>query len=260
MTTVQSMFFRGLWCACVALVGLLIQGCGGTRERLDPPDVLVAPYNTVQGDVLWAVAPLANESGASFVDTGMVSDALIAKIDEVRGIACLPLNRTLAAMRARGMRRVATPAEARQLAQTLGVDGLIVGTITAYDPYDPPTLGLKLALFARNPGVDAPQMDPLRLQMSYTEFDRKLASVYLTKPVATVSEHFAGANHEVQMELQRYATGRHDPGAALGWKSLLKSMPLYTEFSAFVAVSRLIEQERLRVTRPVVEAANDESR
>lgn len=235
-------------------MGLLAQGCGGTRDQLNPPDVLVAPYNTVQGDVLWAVAPLANESGASFVDTGMVSDALIAKIDEVRGVACLPLNRTLAAMRARGLRRISTPAEARQLAQELGVDGLIIGTITAYDPYDPPTLGLKLALFARNPGVDAPHLDPLKLQMSYTEFDRSLASAYLTKPVATVSEHLDGANHEVQMELQRYATGRHEPSGALGWRSMLKSMPLYTEFTAFVAVSRLIEQERLRVSRPVAEA------
>ncbi len=244
----------------VTLACISLAGCAGSVQQLDPPDVLVAPYNTVQGDVLWAVAPLGNESGVSFVDTGMVSDALVSKIDEVRGIACLPLNRTLAAMRARGIKRVSTPAEARQLAQALGVDGLIVGTITAYDPYDPPTLGIKLAMFARNPGVDTPQLDPLRLQMSYTEFDRKLASAYLTKPVATVSEHLSGANHEVQMELRRYATGRHDPNAALGWKSMLKSMPLYTDFAAYVAVSRLIEQERLRVTRPVAEADNSRDR
>jgi hypothetical protein len=226
---------------------MLLSGCATHRPELQAPETLVAPYN-VQGDVLWAVAPLANESGVSFVDTGMIADQIVAKIDEVRGLSCLPLNRTLAAMRARGMRSIGSPNEARALAETLGVDGLIVGTITAYDPYDPPVLGIKLALFARNPGVDTPQMDPLRLQCSYTDQDRIFAQQqYLTRPVATVSEHFDGANHGVMMELRRYARGRCEPDSALGWKSVLQSMDLYTQFAAYAAVSRLIDQERLRL-------------
>src|SRR5262249_33110495 len=159
------------------------------KPDLTPPDVLVAPYNHGDGDVLWAVAPLANESGVSFVDATMVADQIVAKIDEVRGIACLPMNRTIAAMRARGMQMVTTPQPARGLAESRGVDGLIVGAITAYDPYDPPKLGMKLALFARNAGVDSPQLDPLRLQIAYTEFDRRIATQYLSRPVATVSQH-----------------------------------------------------------------------
>lgn len=256
MTTVQTMQSTLRICALGALgAALLLQAsCAQSKDRLDPPDVLVAPYNAISGDVLWAVAPLANESGVSFVDSGMVADALVTRIDEVRGLACLPLNRTLAAMRARGMRSVTSPADARALAQTLGVDGIIVGTITSYDPYDPPKLGLKLALFARNPGVEQAALDPLKLQISYTEFDRKLASAYLSRPVATVSEHLDAANHDVLFELRRYATGRHDPSRALGWKSYLASMDLYTEFAAQVAVSRLIEQERLRVAQPVAGA------
>jgi hypothetical protein len=235
--------------ACALAAALLAACAPKDRDRLDPPDVLVAPYGRTQGDVLWAVAPLANESGVSSVDTGMIADRLVAGIDEVRGVSCLPLNRTLAAMRVRGMRTVSTPADARALATALGVDGLIVGTVTAYDPYDPPKLGLKLALFARSPGADAPQQDPFRLQMAYTESDRRLAAQYLDRPVATVSQHLDGANHEVQMDVRRYATGRHDPHSALGWKGVLASMDLYTQFAAYSAVSRLIEQERLRVAR-----------
>lgn len=241
---------RAFWRTGVLLLVAMMVGCSPTnRDRLDPPDVLVAPYRAVQGDVLWAVAPLTNESGVSFVDTGMIADRLVNTIDEVRGLACLPLNRTLAAMRARGMRSVSSPEDARALAQTLGVDGLIVGTITAYDPYDPPKLGLKLALFARNPGVTQPELDPMRLQTAYTEFDRDLATQFLDRPVSTLSEYLDGANHEVQMELRRYATGRHNPETALGWRSILASMDLYTQFATFVAVSRFIEQERLRVLR-----------
>jgi hypothetical protein len=225
---------------------MLLAGCA-SKPELIAPEVLVAPYSHVQGDVLWAVAPLANESGVSFVDPNMVADQVVAKIDEVRGLSCLPLNRTLAAMRARGMRAINSPNDARVLAETLGVDGLIVGTITAYDPYDPPVIGIKLALFARNPGVETPQMDPMKLQCSYTEQDRIFAQQYLTRPVATVSEHFDGSNHGVQMDLKRYAQGRTKPDSALGWKSILQSMDLYTQFAAYAAVSRLIDQERLRL-------------
>jgi hypothetical protein len=261
MTTVQTMLFRAVRAAALAVgaIALMTVSACAPKETLSPPDVLVAPYNAVHGDVLWAVAPLANESGASFVDTEMVADEIIHSIDQVRGLACLPLHRTLGAMRAHGMTSVATPQDARNLANALGVDGLIVGTITSYDPYDPPKLGLKLALFARNPGVETPALDPLKLQLSYTEFDRRLASQYLTKPVATVSQHLDSANHEVQMELRRYATGRHEPEGPLGWKQIMASMDLYTQFSAFVAVSRLIDQERLRLAQPTTASAERES-
>jgi hypothetical protein len=243
--------------AALAAVVVTATLCGcATTETLNPPDVLVAPYSAIQGDVLWAVAPLANESGVSFVDAQAVTDRIVHCIDEVRGLTCLPLNRTLAAMRGRGMRAVTSPEDARALANTLGVDALIVGTITDYDPYESPKIGIKLALFARNPGVPSLTADPLQLQIGYSEIDRRLASQFLTRPVATVSEHLDAANHEVQMELRRYATGRHDPKSARGWKSIMSSMDLYTQFAAFVAVSRLIEQERLRLAQPTTANAD----
>ena len=255
MTTVQTMFNRArtgaAFAAAMLLALMILSGCT-PKEILHQPDVLVSPYKASGGDVLWAVTPLANESGVSFVDTARIADDLVNSIDEVRGLSCLPMNRTLGLMRARGIRAVTSPQEARALANALGVDGLIVGTITAYDPYDPPKIGLKLALFARNPGVNSPDMDPLCLQVAYTEFDQKLASQYLTKPVAALSEHLDGANHEVEMQLRRYAEGRHDPDCALGWKSIMASMELYTRFAAFISVSRLIEQEHQRVSPPVI--------
>ena len=259
MTTVQTMLThalrRVLFALCIGALAML--SCCAPRETLNPPDVLVAPYHAASGDVLWAVAPLANESGVSFVDTAMVADQIIHSVDQVRGLACLPLNRTLAAMRARGMTSVASPQDARALATALGVDGLIVGVIAAYDPYDPPKLGLKLALFARNPGVESASLDPLRLQISYTESDRRIATQYLTKPVATVSEHLDAANHEVQLEIRRYATGRHETESALGWKAIMASMDLYAQFASFVAVSRLIDQERIRLAQPTTTARAD---
>jgi hypothetical protein len=261
MTTVQTMHMpktrsvRRGWMPRVMLGSSLVlaaalSGCnsGPKQAELVPPELLVAPYDTSRGEVLWAVAPLGNESGVSTVDTDLVADALVAKIDQARGIACLPLNRTIAAMRSRGMRSVRTPGDARILATALGVDALLVGNITAYDPYDPPKLGLSLALYSRQ-RAEGDELDPVKLKTSFSDYGQISRSQFADRPAAVVSETLDGANHEVQMELRRYATGRHDQTSALGWRSALASMDLYTEFAAHFAVSRLLEQERLRLGR-----------
>lgn len=254
MTTVQTML--GTCRASFALVAvsllitLLPGGCAPSSDTRVPPQVLVSPYDSSQGDALWAVVPLGNESGVSFANTDLVADSLIAKINEVRGVACLPLNRTIAAMRARGMTAVRSPGDARMLANALGVDALVIGSITAYDPYNPPKLGVALAVFARE-NRPANGVDPMKLQMAYTDRDPGVQTQFLDRPIATMSEHFDGANHEVQLAIQRYSAGRHEPASALGWRGMLASMDLYVEFAAHEAVSRLLEQERLRLAQPV---------
>lgn len=254
MTTVQTML--GLCRAGFALAAaltvlpLFVCGCSTDKNPRVPPQVLVAPYDSSQGEALWAVVPLANESGVSFADTELVADALVAKISEARGLACVPLNRTIAAMRARGMTAVRSPADARMLASILGVDAMVIGTITAYDPYNPPKLGLALAVYAKE-NRPSDGVDPMRLQTAYTDQDPKVRTQFLDKPIATMSEHLDGANHEVQLALERYASGRHEQASALGWRGMLASMDLYVEFAAHEAVSRLLEQERLRLVQPV---------
>lgn len=249
MTTVQTMLGTCRAGVALALLAALVSGCAADKSARVPPQVHVAPYDTSRGEALWAVAPLANESGVSFADSPLVADALVAKLDEVRGIACLPLNRTIAAMRALGLPAVRTPAEARALANALGADALLVGSITAYEPYDPPKIGLTLAVFARD-GRARVVADPMKLQSAYSDRDTPVGSQFADRPVAAVSEYFDGANHEVQLALQRYAAGRHEPGSALGWRGMLASMSLYVEFAAHEAVGRLIEQERLRLAQP----------
>lgn len=263
MTTVQTMLPRGDQHAhgragsarrvrgrLAALAGLALAcaagltGCAKPPELI-PPDVLVAPYSQAQGPPTWAVAPLVNESGTTSVDPGAVTDALIAKVAETRGLAVLPLNRTLAAMRSLRMTTVRSPADARALAQTLGVEGLIVGTITAYDPYDPPKLGLTIGLFLSSlPGAN--RVDPRQLQASPSEPAAPRAS---EEPASVVSDYADAANHEVLMDLRRYAAGRHDANSALGWKRFTSSMDLYTEFAAHRTLGRLLDAERLRLAR-----------
>src|ERR1043165_2905718 len=92
------------------------------------------------------LSPFINESGVSIVKTDHIADLFTEQTEEVEGIATVPVNRVLAAMRRLEMRTVPPPADANSLMNLLGVDGLIVGTISTYDPYPPPKLGAAVQL------------------------------------------------------------------------------------------------------------------
>lgn len=231
----------------VACCGLFSGCASSSKDALVAPQATIAPYET-NGDVLWAVVPLRNESGTSQVDVGAISDHIVAAAEEVRGVRALPLNRTLDAMRAQRMSAIRTPGDARQLANAMGVDGIIIGSITAYDPYTP-TIGLSLALYAR-PGspVDRSmkRIDPKALQASATDTTPTSGSMYVDQPMSTASELLDAKNQGVLMELKSYAEGRSDPNSALGWKRYTASMMLYSEFAAHKAVGSLVQSEWIR--------------
>lgn len=236
----------------LVLLGLLVlaivPGCSQGPTVLTPPSVLRSPYDSSRGEVVFAVAPLANESGTTVFQPDRVSDALVQAVNEVEGITCLPLNRSLAVMRGMGLRELRSPREVSALADALGVDGLIVGTITAYDPYDPPTLGLTLALHA-GPISGSGSLNIDELRGNVTDPDAPDAQRYLESPIATVSKVYAARNHAVQIDIRNYAEGRSDPSAPRGWQTYMASMPLYTEFVTHATVGRLLDEERLRLAR-----------
>ena len=122
----------------------------------------MSPYG---GRRVVAVAPLRNESGSLHVDALRLTDQLAAEVARVRGLDTVPVNRVLATMRSLEMSGIDSPADAHRLRERLGVDGLVVGSITAYDPYDPPTLGLAVELYRgdRDPGGTGHGLDPREL-------------------------------------------------------------------------------------------------
>lgn len=241
---------RSLAAAGVALAALLLGGCQSGPE-LVPAEQIVSPYSLAAGEVLLAVAPLRNESGTASVDSMALTDLVVQKFDEVKGITCLPTNRTLQAMRALGLSTVSSPADARRLARALGIDGLVVGTVTAYDPYDPPKLGLTLALFGsegRLAGSRGGAGDPMAMQTAGTEAAVN-NGLFREQPLTVVSEMLDARDQGVQMNVKRYAEGRTEPSTALGWKGYLANADLYNQFASWWTVYRLVQEERLRVSR-----------
>jgi hypothetical protein len=255
MTTGQTMPARARHAArrLSFALALLLAACAAKGPRLTPPQELVAPYDTARGEVLWGVVPLRNESGASVVDALGVSDKVAAAAAQVRGVRAVPVNRTIAAMRALKLTEIKGPEDLQTLATEMGVDGLIVGSITAWDPYDPPKLGLALALYARPGAMDrrgAEALDTRRLEYQPTDYQYFPRTTYKETPASVVSEYLDAKNHAVLEQLQSYAQGRHDPTSAYGWKRYTASMDLFTEFAAWHAVSRLLDHEWIRLAGP----------
>jgi hypothetical protein len=253
MTTGQTMLTHARPARWLFLALALLLGACAPKPTLTPPRELFSPYDTAQGDVLWGVVPLRNESGVSLVDSLGITDKVVAAAAQVHGVRAVPVNRTIAAMRALRLPEIKGPEDLKTLATEMGVDGLIVGSITAYDPYDPPKLGLALALYAR-PGamqrITADPIDTRKLEYQPTDYQYFPRSTYKDAPASVVSEFLDAKNHAVLMDLQAYAQGRHDPNSAYGWKRYAASMDLFSEFAAWHAVSRLLNHEWIRLAAP----------
>ncbi len=228
---------------------IALLGCAGGGEVLEAPGVLRSPYPPRGGDRLFAVVPPRNESGTSSADVLRIADALAASITEVEGLRALPTNRVLDAMRALEIGVIDDPSQARALAEALGVDALVLGSLTAYDPYDPPVLGLSLAIYERTGVSGGSGFDPRILSRQATEYAYFPRSSRADAPSSSVALHLDGRNHAVLQRVRAYARGRHDEDSALGWRRYLASMDLYERFAAHAAIEALLDKERGRLRR-----------
>lgn len=268
MTTAQYMFASTRATHARTTLGSLLLACAlilgacASQKYVTPTTHL--PAHPAPEGAIWAVAPLRNESGVSIVDELAVTDILVAEMSDAPGIVVLPVNRTIAAMRSLNLPSIDTPAQARQLARTLGADALVVGSITAWDPYDPPVLGISLALFqgagpAPTPRGFGADEDPMALRGMATDGSYNPAR-YEEQPLAVYAAVLDASNGTTRELIRAYAEGRHDPRSALGWKRFTASMSLYAKFACFEASRRLVASERQRMGVPEVRAEKSNTR
>lgn len=225
-------------------VGVMLLICSCTREKM--PGKIVNPYLNEQ---VWAVAPFKNESGTTTANGITLADRLTQALDaDVYGISTVPVNRVLSTMAERHIDSINNLQQAATLARQMGVDGIILGEISAYDPYDPPVYGVSLLLVQVNRPLGAmASFDPHDLMRMYT--DVSLANTGANNGPTSVKLLLNAADGDVRAAVKQYAEGRSDPQTALGWERYIKSMELFTQFASHRLVSELLDRERLRVSR-----------
>lgn len=225
----------------VAFASVALAGCS-TSPKLQTPTTLVSPYGERQ---VWAVAPFINESGVSIVAGDQVADAFTTEAEGIDGIDTLPVNRVIAAMRRLNLSAVTTPAQARMLLTALGADGLIVGTVTSYDPYQPPKFGAAIALFTTD-AASSRFIDPVQATRARTD-DVSPGALPSNAPAAQASGIYDAGSHETLSGLASYSAGRSEPSSAFGERIYLYRMDLYTQFAAYRLLHDLLQAEQARL-------------
>lgn len=251
MKSQQAMLLLLVLAAFVSMVG-----CEVNR----PPqgaDPLISPYTSRR---VWAIAPFANESGSQYADGLRVADQFAGQLENASNIDVLPVNRVLKAMEAMKLASISTEAEARGVMQLIGADALIVGNLTAYDPYDPPKLGIAVELFTGSRQWKADEFDTRDMTRAGTDDGFQLGSAsrsrHALRGSATgVSAYFDAASPDVHRLLIRYAANRG--GEYQSWRHggvgteavhrYRQSMDLYSEFVTYVMSWRLLRAEAERI-------------
>lgn len=241
-----------LWAVAV----LALPACQTTERNLRQVPIVVAPYQAVL-----AVAPFSNESGVtlSSADILSVSDKIVAAVNETvgpdgsygGGWRAVPLDRTLAAMRQLGISAIESEEDARQIIETIPVDGLVIGTLTEWGPYDPPEFGANVLLIGDDQRLKR-ALDATGLYGKTGDGPEKAAdgSSEAVRPITDLVIELDAVNHRVREDVRTYAeshsdvTGGFDPPE----RYYLMVFDRYLDFVANRIVGGLVLRERQRAS------------
>lgn len=130
----------------LALLLCLSSGCALFPRPSRQPQV----HNPFPQLAKVAVAPFFNSSSERSVDGRRVALAYYNELQAVPGFEVVPMGVVEAAMQQHQI-ELASPADARRLAQILQVDAIVIGAVTDYAIYYPPRCGLQVEWYAANP-------------------------------------------------------------------------------------------------------------
>jgi hypothetical protein len=213
---------------------LAIAGC-----RKGPPPYGVEQPLFLPGEVrqTWAVAPVINLSGQRAADPILQADLLYQQLQKVAGLNVVPVDRVVEVYLALGIDQVQSEEQAAIVCSVLGADALVVATITAYDPYDPPKQGASLHLLRVAP-VQRPDVDPRELaRRAAPSPDESLPA---RPSFVQVVGMFDAANGSVRAKVEQYARGRSDPTSPYAGQLYLVEMDRYSGFVYHTLIDELL--------------------
>lgn len=135
------------------LFAVLIAFSGGcslfpeTRQR----DVIHNPFPQLKRI---AVLPFFNQSSQPTVNTELVAEKYYAALQSVPGFEVLPIGVTKAQWLQYSLTRgePSTGSDFQELARMMGVEAIVVGSVTDFDAYYPPRMAMTVHWYAANEG------------------------------------------------------------------------------------------------------------
>lgn len=221
------------WLFAAASLASALIGCGKSAPDYGVEQSLRLPGNLRQ---VWAVAPVINDSGQKNVDPILQADLIYQQLQQVEGLTVIPVNRVVEIYTSLRLEKVQSAEQAAIVCELLGADALLIGTVTIYDPYDPPKMAASLTLIPRG-GYQRP------INVDIRELVRRATPATMSASTAgagfaQVVGMFDAANGSVRAEVTRYAQGRSDPSGPYQARLYLIEMDRYGGF----VYNRLIGQ------------------
>ena len=228
----------------LALMPLLV-GC----SRRMPQRIYHSPY---VGPQSLAVALFVNRSGSESLDMVEVTRRFCVELQRVDHMEVMPVQQVLEEMYSQGIESVDSPEQALALAGELDVDGIIVGAVMEYDPYDPPRVGMIVHLYThRNrlgevsqDAADVAGMDPGQIARQGRPFE--MTGAEPIRPVQSVMRIIDADDEAVIQRLKEYARTRVGDAGPSGWRKY-KGSREYLGFVAHEIIGELLAKERDRL-------------
>jgi hypothetical protein len=189
---------------------------------------------------VWAVAPALNLSGQTQVDPLLQADLVYAQLQQVQGITVVPVNRVVEVYAALRIDKVQSEQQAALVCELLGCDALLVPTVTAYDPYNPPKFGAALQLFGHTGGARPAAVDVRELARQAAPAPNE--SLPATGNFVQAVGMFDAANGSTRQAVFSFASGRSDPAGPLGTKEYVMNMDRFCGFVYYTLIDQLISQ------------------
>jgi len=227
------------------VISLVGQGC---HDKKDIDQLYQTPYPQAY---TIAIVPFRNLSGSDHLDVIAVTDEFYTELKQVPGqMQVFPVNRVLAALNEIGLDRVDTLEDMILLADQLQADAVIAGSITRYDPYPPPKLGMDLQMYVRP--EPSSMVDQNRLwQANPGEIARQGTSFTLDttapiRPQAMASRIFDAGQSDVVERIKIYAQERGAKETPLGWKKFTASRH-FIRFVCHEMIGELLMQQQTQL-------------
>jgi hypothetical protein len=230
----------------IAIITFLFVACvvaGGCAEKARPYGrerqlALAGPQTRV-----WAVAPVLNLSGQRGVDPLLQADLLYQQLQTVHGLTVIPVDKVAQVYASLRIEQVQTPEQAFAVIETLGCEGLVVGTVTQFDPYNPPKFGGSLQLFEKPGGYTRPPPPDVR-ELVNAAAPPPTQSLPEAPQFLQVVGMYDAANGTVRDALLDYAAGRHEPAGPMAEREYFASMDRYAAFSWYTLTEQLLVRIR----------------
>jgi len=216
---------------------ILVTGCHGGARRSQA----VAIANTSLGTMTVAVAPAINLSGSRDFDANRVADFMASELSYAKGVSLIPVSRVLGVLAAQGLDQVKSRSHAMELVGLLGADAILVFSITEYDPYDPPRMGISAELFGTRPDGRGGLIMPIALTRQ-ASLRASTARPFTNGLLAQTQRVFDASHGSVVDEIRTFAQRRQGDPSPYGWRKYVVSQEHFIRFCCHSTIRELLNE------------------